>query len=169
MEIRPLLEMDAAAYRDLRIDALTTAPVAFHSTAAQERQKSVEEARGFLAERNSPRDYILGAMDQGEILGAVGFYQKESENQKHKGYIWFVYVRPEHQGRGLATRLLTEVVERARTHLSVEQITLSVADAQRPARNVYERLGFQIYGTEPRALKVSGRYYDEMFMVLFLR
>lgn len=46
----------------------------------------------FLAERNSSGDHILGGLDHGQILGAVGFHQKEAENQNHRGYIWFVYV-----------------------------------------------------------------------------
>jgi hypothetical protein len=41
--------------------------------------------------------------------------------------------------------------------------------SQHVARQLYETVGFVVYGREPRALKVGDQYYDEDFMVLDLR
>ncbi len=37
-----------------------------------------------------------------------------------------------------------------------------------PAQCLYKRMGFQVYGTERRALKVGDRFYDEELMALDL-
>jgi ribosomal protein S18 acetylase RimI-like enzyme len=34
---------------------------------------------------------------------------------------------------------------------------------------LYRRLGFEVYGVEPRALKAGNTYLDEALMVLFLK
>jgi ribosomal protein S18 acetylase RimI-like enzyme len=36
------------------------------------------------------------------------------------------------------------------------------------ALSLYRALGFEVYGSEPRALKDAGRYSDELLMVRFL-
>jgi RimJ/RimL family protein N-acetyltransferase len=47
---------------------------------------------------------------------------------------------------------------------SVVIAKLGVAAVNQPAIRCYERCGFQIYGTEPRAVFVEGKYYDEYLM-----
>jgi len=37
------------------------------------------------------------------------------------------------------------------------------------AARLYAEAGFSVYGLERRALKVDGRYYDELLMSLSLR
>jgi RimJ/RimL family protein N-acetyltransferase len=45
---------------------------------------------------------------------------------------------------------------------------LAVASGQKAARKLYSRLGFQVYGREPQALKVGQTYADEELMTLLL-
>lgn len=53
-------------------------------------------------------------------------------------------------------------------HGAVEQLTLAVVSGNAGAVALYRRLGFEIYGTEPRALKSDDGYADEILMVRFL-
>jgi hypothetical protein len=46
---------------------------------------------------------------------------------------------------------------------------LAVATSQSAARQMYRSFGFEIYGTEPNALKVGARYIDEVHMILRIR
>jgi hypothetical protein len=41
-----------------------------------------------------------------------------------------------------------------------------VASAHLPARKLYESLGFQAYGVEPRSLKIGTGYVDDVLMIL---
>ena len=59
---------------------------------------------------------------------------------------------------------VTHVFERARTE--VQQVHLAATATNAAAVALYESLGFERYGTEPRALYVNGRYLDEYLMVL---
>jgi len=50
----------------------------------------------------------------------------------------------------------------------VTQLNLGVSETTPGARALYEAVGFVVWGTEPRAMRVEGRYYDEIFMALAL-
>jgi ribosomal protein S18 acetylase RimI-like enzyme len=58
------------------------------------------------------------------------------------------------------------VIEKVRKDSSVEQILLTVATGQDVARKLYQSFGFEIYGTEPRALKIGSTYVDEDYLIL---
>ena len=58
------------------------------------------------------------------------------------------------------------VVDAARG--AVEQLTLAVVSDNTAAVALYRGLGFEVYGTEPRALKSNDGYTDEILMVRFL-
>ena len=49
-------------------------------------------------------------------------------------------------------------------HGRVERVNLTVTAVNEAALHLYQRHGFRIYGTEPDALKVAGRNYDEHLM-----
>jgi len=51
----------------------------------------------------------------------------------------------------------------------LEQILLGVASSNLAAIRTYQRFNFEIYGTEPHALKVGSEYVDEHLMILRIR
>jgi ribosomal protein S18 acetylase RimI-like enzyme len=79
---------------------------------------------------------------------------------RHKGVLWGMFVRPEARGSGLAAALVARVIEEA----GLEELRLTVVSTNTAAVRLYTRLGFTPYGLERRALKVEGRYYDELLM-----
>jgi RimJ/RimL family protein N-acetyltransferase len=50
----------------------------------------------------------------------------------------------------------------------VTQVKLSVNTENEKAAALYRSLGFEVYGREPRAMRVDGRYHDEDLMLLRL-
>jgi RimJ/RimL family protein N-acetyltransferase len=66
----------------------------------------------------------------------------------------------------LSAAIVNAVIEHAAGR--VEQILLAVAAHNHRAIRFYERMGFKSFATEPRALKVGGRYVDELLMIRFL-
>jgi ribosomal protein S18 acetylase RimI-like enzyme len=87
------------------------------------------------------------------------------QKSAHRGGIWGVYVHPEARRKGVDRAVLETVIAHARER--VLQVHLSVSTGSAALR-LYRQLGFEIYGTEPRALCVDNRYLDEHLMVLRL-
>lgn len=157
--IRRLLAADAEGYRSIRLAALADAPEAFGSDVATESASPVDAFANTLRS-----GYVAGAFAGERLVAIAGFRALEREKTRHRGDIWGVYVAPDARGTGIGRRLMEHVLDYARTQ--VLQVHLAVTASNGAAVALYEHLGFIRYGTEPRALKVNGRYLDEHLMVL---
>ena len=73
-----------------------------------------------------------------------------------------MYVRPGARKAGVGKQLAEEVIDHARQH--VELIQLTVVSGNKPARRLYDSLGFIEYGIEKNSLKQDGCYWDEVLM-----
>lgn len=165
--IRLLTVNDAADFHALRIEALRQYPEAFYRTPEEEERKPLKDVEDRLNSMDD-RNFILGAFDDESIVGMVGFFQQTAIKGRHKGHVWGTYVKPEYHGRGIAKQLMQRLIDAAKKIPELEQITLTVVTENKAARRLYDKLGFQCYGTEPRALKLGERALDEDLMVLFL-
>ena len=171
MEIRLLTEHDSEAWWQLRLEALRNDSASFADSAEEHLATTVETARERLRAADPPRNFVAGMFEDGKLAGTAGFYRSAHIKERHKGNVWGVYVRPESRGKGAARALMQEVIRRAREIHGLEQILL-VASAHLPARRLYETLGFEAYGVEPRSLKIVEKtgteYVDDVLMVLRL-
>jgi len=161
LHVRRLAPVDAGDYRAIRLAALEREPAAFGSTYAAEVGRSLSE----FAQRLETA-VVYGAYADGAIVGMAGFQRYDGARHGHKAFVWGTYVQADRRRHGVACALLEALIEAARSE--VEQLTLAVVSDNLPAIALYRRLGFEVYGTEPRALKSSDRYADEVLMVRFL-
>lgn len=168
IEIRALTGTDAAVFWRFRLDALEQEPQAFGESAEEHRRTSVAVTASRLDSASSG-NFVLGAFVGGRLVGTVGFYRGPRIKQWHKGHVWGVYVHKRHRARGIARRLLSELIDRAKAEPGLEQLTLTVGQHQDAAKRLYASLGFEIFAHEPRALKVGDSYVDEDYMLLRLR
>ena len=160
IEIRRLTRADAAdvdRYRDIRLEALRDSPEAFGSSFAAENV----QPRSWFSDRLGSST-ILGAFRGSELVAIAGFAVQQGPKRAHKGLLWGMYVRPGARLAGVGRRLIEEILEVARQHVELIQLTV-VRDNAR-ARRLYASLGFVDYGLERNALKQDGRYYDEVLM-----
>jgi putative acetyltransferase len=74
-------------------------------------------------------------------------------------------VHPDHRGRGLGDRLIDVTLSAARER-GLEQVELSVRTDNEKAIALYDKKGFTVVGTSPRAIKIEGAYYDCYSMLL---
>jgi GNAT superfamily N-acetyltransferase len=162
--IRALAASDDKAFRALRLDALAASPEAFGSSHEEEAAFPLEI---FQARIEAPEpSVIFGAFADDALVGMAGFLASEKRKQRHKGTLWGVFVRPAWRGHGIAERLVRRVVEHAGQHVTILQA--NVVTMNRHARMMYQRLGFNPYGVEWRALCVDGVFYDEELLALDL-
>jgi len=168
MEFRKLTEADAAAWWRLRLEAVETSPLAFGQTVEEHRATGLDQIAERIREKPDG-SFMLGCFCDGEMIAMAGFQRESRAKERHKGYLRTVYLSAAHRGRGLGTKLVATLIELAGEDPSVEQIQLAVGAHNAAAIQTYRKLGFEFYGTEPRALKVGSDYVDEHLMVLRLR
>ena len=110
-----------------------------------------------LAAADAGGRVVLGAMEQGELIGTVTLLLDCPENQPHRGEIAKMMIRVNRRGRGIGRAMMIEAEriarERGRTLLNLDSAT------EDGAGEFYERLGFTKAGIIPNyALKPYGGF-----------
>jgi RimJ/RimL family protein N-acetyltransferase len=163
--IRQLGEHDAEAYAALRRTALVESPLAFGASPEDDFVSTAEAVRAQL--RGAPEWVILGAFSPAppvDLVGAVGVVRDRHLKGRHKAHLWGMYVVPGHRRQGIAAELLQAALRHARCLPGVTWVHLGVSEAAPAARRLYERAGFEVWGTEPEALRHDGRVVIEHHM-----
>lgn len=130
MNIRPLTEADEQIVRPLwlELDTELPAPPSFEET--------WDEAWNDLARHTRDGAAFLAEDDE----GPVGFVFA-SKPQKGRAHVTDIYVRPRARRQGIATALIGEVAQAARS-LGAERVSLAVEPTNMAAIALYDRLGF---------------------------
>lgn len=159
--IQQLTKNDWPIYKKIRLEALKNSPESFASSYEEEITWSDIDFQNSLIKSD-----IFGAFDNNSLVSCAGFYIMHSNKTNHRGVIWGMYTKDEFRGKGIATDLIKTIISHAKS--KVIQIHLSCVSSNLTAVELYKKLGFKIYGTEPSALKIKNVYFDEYLMVLSL-
>jgi ribosomal protein S18 acetylase RimI-like enzyme len=120
--------------------------------------------------REMPKvSFLIGAFEEGAHVGTATFIRETGLKEQHKGHIYGVYVTAPYRRKGIGQSVIRALLNKAKEDPSLEQVLLAVATRQEAAGQLYRRLGFEIYGIEPRALKIGSEYVDEAHMILRIR
>ncbi len=158
--LRPLTPADADQYQRLRLHALREHPDAFTSDADQEALKPLSWSQERLKEGQAR---FFGIFDAEQLVAMVGLEVPSRRKEAHVGHLVGMFVSAGYTGQGLAVSLVQACVGYAAS-LQLEAIKLTVTATNRRAVQLYERSGFVLYGTEPRAVKCEGEYFDKCLM-----
>jgi RimJ/RimL family protein N-acetyltransferase len=159
--VRPLAPDDPELYREIRLEALRLHPEAFGASFEEEAARPL----GFFEQRLTT-NVIFGGYFGDALMGMAGFMPETGAKRAHKAHLWGMYVRQPARGTGLARLLVDAVLDHAAGR--AELIQLSVIRDNIGAQRLYAAAGFTPYGLEARALKVNGRYLDDVLMVKML-
>jgi GNAT superfamily N-acetyltransferase len=168
VEIRVLVESDAQAWWRIRLVAVESEPYAFGKSVEEHRATPIETIASRFRAPNE-KNFTLGAFVDGELVGIATFARDAGLKVQHKGHIYGVFVSASQRGKGVGKKLITALLEKAKEDTSLEQVLLAVGASQLAAKNVYRECGFEVFGTEPRGLKVGSGYVDEDHMILWIR
>lgn len=83
---------------------------------------------------------------------------------RHKAHVVGMYVHPQQQGQCAGTALLAAAVAHAQTLAYVQVLNLTVTEGNATALALYERAGFQAFGTEPMAVRTTDGYKAKVHM-----
>ena len=148
-------------FRTIRLSALEKSPEMFGSTYIAEVEKPLVFFKNCLSSST-----VFGAYYKNKIIGLATLTQENGIKFSHKASISSVFIEPEFQQKGVASILLSAIIEYSEKY--VEQILLTVADDNKPAIHLYKKFGFETYGIETQAMKVNGQYTDEILMKRFI-
>jgi ribosomal protein S18 acetylase RimI-like enzyme len=167
IEIRLLTAEDASEWSRLRLEALECDAAAFSSSVEEHQALPIEEVKKRLSA--NPSSFVVGAFEETRLCGIAGFHRELGPKTRHKGRVWGVYVTASKRGQGVARRLMKALLDRATAIDGLEQVLLSVTGTQTEALALYRSLGFEKFGTEPRALNISGEFIEEHYLLLHLK
>ncbi len=168
LTVRELQASDLVAYKALRDHALAHNENAFTSDAPTAAQRSAQSYAARLG-NDKTRAFTLGAFRDDRLVGAVTCDHDPRIKVQHIGHIIGMMVYDHEQGSGVGRALLGALIERARTDAGLHQLTLNVTAGNAAAEHLYERSGFVRYGTQPRAIRVGGKFFDKHHMLLNLK
>lgn len=161
--LRVLAPSDAPAFQALRLRGLLECPEAFASSHEEEVGTPLAEIEGKL--QPAPGGAIFGAFLDERLCAVVGLQREAFAKLAHKSFVWGVYVAPEARGQGVGARLLSHVLDHARTAFGSRQVNLGVNTRNEAAIALYRKLGFVTYGLERGYLQVGAVLHDEYQMV----
>ena len=135
-------ENDWEFFKKIRLEAIENDPMAFYVTKeskAMENSKSDKEWKNELEEESS---FVVLSKNKNIPIGmAQAFVRIEEENQWHiKG----VYLNKNFRGSGCGKEIINLTLNEIKNR-GGKSLTLNVMDTQEIARNIYEKLGFQVY------------------------
>lgn len=163
IEIAELTSEQEDTYKNLILKGLTTDADCFRITPKD------EESDPFPT-TGQMDSFTLGAYYRSKLIGVASF-KRDGENRmklRHKGILFKVYVDTEYRQRGIAKKLVEEIISRSKKIDGLEQINLTVIPTNQYAKLLYEKLGFKTYASEEKAIKWGGKYFNEDQMKLML-
>lgn len=110
-------------------------------------------------------EFMLAAYMDGELIGNAGVQVLRNHvKYRHRG-CFGISIQKKAWGLGLGTIMMKEVLDHVRKTEFV-QIELGVFSDNMRAQHLYEKMGFERTGIQPRAYKLKdGTYRDEIQMV----
>jgi len=158
MDIRKLIEEDAAAFQAIRLEGLQSHPEAFGASYEDEAKLPLS-----LVSERIASGAVFGGFNHDQALeGVIGILKGQSEKVRHIATIWGMFVRPSARGTGLSSQLLRAAIDEG--FRDCRSIRLSVVSTNVAARRLYQRAGFAEWATDRAALHVDGVFYDEILM-----
>lgn len=147
-----MLEVVRARYRDpVHAAALIALLDAYAQDPAGGGKPLSDFARSHLVDELAARPHVFSvlAFDDGLAVGLVTAIEGFSTFAcKPLVNVHDVVVHPAHRGRGIATAMFAAVETIARERGACK-LTLEVLSGNRPARALYEKLGFDDYRLDP--------------------
>ena len=153
IDIRRLIAADAYQLFHLRRRALIEEPFAFLSSPEDDLASSPDAVREQLALQSD--DAVFGAFDMDELVGMVGVSRDRPIKAAHRVCVWGVFVDRRYRRKGIASDLLEAVLDYASGLDGVDSVYLSVSEKTPNAKQLYESVGFVVWGLEPDRIRVN--------------
>ncbi|WP_168708631.1 GNAT family N-acetyltransferase [Hydrogenophaga sp. PAMC20947] len=169
-QVQRLVPAHAAVYQALRLRGLKEHPEAFTSSHEEDLARPLDAAEARLTDSPAlPHDAFFGGWRSNQLIGVVGMQGRYRQKERHTATVVGLFVVAEARGLGVGDALMQALLRHARHCSALRQLDLTVTAGNDPARQLYERLGFCVWGVYPDAVCVNGVYADKVHLALPLR
>lgn len=169
--IREIIQSDlkrAKKFQDF-INSLTAedAQILFNEKATIEEEKQF--LKNALSATKKKSEIYLVAEFAEKIIGAASI-KKDKWRRNHIGKFG-IAIRGGYRGMGLGKRMMSEVINLAAKKLKPKPkiIQLDVFVNNKPAINLYKKMGFKIVARIPRQVQYKNKLLDEFVMLKYLQ
>lgn len=170
MKISRLTPKDYDQFYALRLESLETCPEEFATDAEAWKNASRETINKLLVTSEERKDTpILGAWVDEKLVGLVGVNRDLRPSVKHKSTLWGMYVTLSHRKHGIGKALLVAIVSVLKEEPDLRLIRAVVTVTSTDAITLLKKGGFKIYGQEPEAKQLEGKFYDQVYLWLPLK
>jgi ribosomal protein S18 acetylase RimI-like enzyme len=114
-----------------------------------------------LKDTHDGKDFRFIATINGAIIAHVK-YVKQQGIHSHVMHVTSLIVSKQHRRKGIALGLMKYSLEKLPKEVKI--ITLAVDSKNKPAINLYKKLGFEKYGILKKASFINGKYVDNYMM-----
>lgn len=159
LSVRRLTGVDAADWRALRLEALSTYPEAFLTTYDEAVAVPLETVAERLESGQS-----FGVFTGSALVGIGSLIPQTRIQTKHRADLGAFFVQPGAQGSGAAAALINGIADAAKVQ-GIGQLELFVASSNARAIAFYTRTGFREVGRIPNATLSDGRAETDLIMI----
>lgn len=133
-----------------------------------ERQLTIEQQRKQLSEfvDSSQQTMFVAENEVGEVIGFIVGVGGKMNRIRHSLYC-AIGIRKSAQGKGVGRQLMASL-ETWACHHAFHRMELTVMAHNAPARHLYKAAGFDEEGIKRDAMRVDGKYIDEIYMAKLL-
>ncbi len=141
---------------------------AFTSTAQERALEPHAWWQERIADPNGSK-VAFGVFEGAALTGSVALEFSAKPKTRHKALVVGMYVMPEARGRGHARALMLEAIRFCEERPHIQVVQLDVTEGNAVAVSLYQSLGFQAFGVEPKALLTPGGFKSKVHMWLEIR
>ncbi len=157
MELRLARLDDAEPIREIYNLEVTTSTATFDLV-----PRSLEEQRAWQSERSGARAVVVAELE-GEVRGFGSLSPWRDRPAYATTVEDSVYVHRDHQGRGVGSALLTELVATATAH-GFHACMARIVGGHDASIALHQRCGFEVVGTEREVGRKLGKWLDVVLM-----
>ncbi|HLD28426.1 MAG TPA: GNAT family N-acetyltransferase [Patescibacteria group bacterium] len=129
---------------------------------SNELKYSIEDEKAIISEYSKQNNLYLVAWLDNQIVGFIQFTGSHYQKTKHTGKLE-LFVRTEFRSQKIGQQLIKELLIWTKKK-KLKRIELEVWTNNKPAINLYQKLGFKIEGKRIKAYKLKSRYLDGILM-----
>lgn len=128
---------------------------------------TIEQEQEFIRNAfDSKRRVLFVAKYDDDVVGIADFSSVEHPRIGHRGGMG-ISVRKDMWGKGVGSMLMEHIINFAKNVAKVDIVALQVRSDNERAIYLYEKYGFEKFGTFKGYLKIRGEYVDFDFMNLY--